>query len=289
MPDNIINPMAGFADSENEGVTKYDVVDNDSRNALLNEQQLPVGEQTEQDRLDEITELLEAEGLAKRYPGKHGKELLGEVAKSYKNAEGFIETLKREKLEVEAKNMMADRIIAQWQQSQMQQQQTQQQAEPQFATEEDRLAYEFSQKYIVPKYLAPIQQQMTQNNDFIGSKLYALDRALVDDDFKSAYNDGTLAKRMQERGLPMNRFGVDMAYESIQNDKLRTVSQSQQQIVAQDQTQREDAKRRAKVEDGGQRNVDVRPTSKLDKYKDIKDPDKLQELLVKELGIEVMR
>lgn len=205
--------------------------------------------------LDDIEAVLQEEALLDRYKGRKGADLVRELAKSYKNAEGFLKTLKDENKEYRENLAQAIAAIQRQQQPQPQQQQTQQ-----FANDEERLAYEFAQKYIIPQLSAPIQQmqQQQQLQVAVDSAMnYGHRKAYADPEFAKAWSGGDIEKVVVDYGLPPNPKSIDLAWKILRGDRLESNNIEQQALVDSSKQKLADEKARAALATSSSRQSNV--------------------------------
>lgn len=263
-----------------------------------NEQPVEINQMPELDEIEQVlAEIKDYRGvpIRERYKNLKGKELAKAVAESYANIERFQELeLKPENKQY--KQQMAERFLVE---KARMEQQTQKQ-EPTFNTEEEKLAYEFAQRYVVPQLMEPISklqretEQQLQVNTAIG---YAYSKAASDKEFAYAFGREEIGGIIAEYGLPPSNKSIDMAYEIWKGRRDGTSNQQQaqtEQIVAAKNAMA-DEKSRAQLSTGGARTSGaVSQQDLLDKMREEimnpnVTPDQAVEIMKKKYKIDVGR
>ncbi len=169
---------------------------------------------------------------------------------------------------------------------------------PKFDTEEEKLAYEFAQRYVVPQLMEPIAklqrdtEQQLQINTALG---YASSKATADPEFARALYSNEIGNVMNEYSLPPSQRSVDMAYDIWRGRKVAGNNQQQatnEQVLA-SKTALADEKSRAQLSTGGARTSGaVSQQDLLDKMREeIMNPsitsDQAVEIMKKKYKIDV--
>jgi hypothetical protein len=173
----------------------------------------------------------------------------------------------------------------------LQQQQTKQ---PTFDTEEEALAYQFAQKYIVPQIKEPLermQQEQAANAAVNQALMYANQRATQDQGFAEALSSGALKHVVDEYGLPPSSRSIDMAYDIYRGRNAET----QQEAFSEAKGRLADEKSRAALSTGGSRSSGSQSHNDLIERMreeimnpDI-SPDKAMEIMKKKYKIDIGR
>lgn len=205
--------------------------------------------------LDDIDAIFEEAGLSDLYKGRKGLERVRELVKTKVNADTFIDTLKKENKEQRERELQYIAAIQRQQHPQPQQQQTQR-----FANDEERLAYEFAQKYIIPQLSAPIQQmqQQQQLQVAVDSAMnYGHRKAYADPEFAKAWSGGDIEKVVVDYGLPPNPKSIDLAWKILRGDRLESNNSEQQALVDSSKQKLADEKARAALATSSSRQSNV--------------------------------
>lgn len=262
----------------------------------VTEQPEIINQMPELDEIEQaIAEIQDFKGgsLRERWKGLKGKELAKAIAESYVNIERFQELeLKPENRQY--KQQAAEIFLAE--KARMEQQQKPQ--APKFDTEEEKLAYEFAQRYVVPQLMEPIAklqrdtEQQLQINTALG---YASSKATADPEFARALYSNEIGNVMNEYSLPPSQRSVDMAYDIWRGRKVAGNNQQQatnEQVLA-SKTALADEKSRAQLSTGGARTSGaVSQQDLLDKMREeIMNPsitsDQAVEIMKKKYKIDV--